>query len=379
MAEKEAQTGVKVFVGFAGVFAVLVILLIIVAVNEGNSKIDQINQAGGNVEAGFFATLSEGLNGNNAEEIIEENVISEDVLENPQEDYDSDGIVDSEDVDVDDNGVLNSEEQKAVPTGICGDADWSGFIDTTDMQHIVSYAFEGVAVPEGVEADLNGDGVIDIFDVTIMTNYLFRGAEAPACGEISSPTEIIINSFTGPNYISANSIWNWSVNASDPEEGNLTYNVSWGDNKSDEYSGASGQSVIVSHRYSKGGKYFVIVKATNGEGLEAFANKTVEIPSVSTSFCDFWSNDSLGITEDSTIIARDIHGTLVGNSDQGVVSEGGFLIHVYGDDGTTSGIDEGPTSGENITFYKGEKPCVVIGGSNSWAYWGSKQITLDCQ
>lgn len=104
-------------------------------------------------------------------------------------------------------------------------------------------------------------------------------------------------------------------------------------------------------------------------------------------YCDFWAFQPGLLTEGDTIRVFDVDGIQCG--DTLVVAQGGFLIHVLGDDLSTPDIDEGPMPGEEIYFtIKGDSTRVVgtstnrdstiiIGERPIWEYMGSKRVQLE--
>jgi len=455
------QVGTKLFIAIASIFIVLVVALIVIAVVKGNEEIEQLKNAGDNSNPGFFNRVSEGLNGDDSEEIITNNVPDPVLVADPDGDDDDDGIPNSQDIDVNGDGELNSDEEavilkcgdsngddildqsdldaivsyafggKEVPIDvradlnadgvidildvvmmvdhvrrgepeptctsdsalksyedlICGDTNGDGTLNQVDLDAITGYAFGGVEIPVGVKADLNGDGVVDILDVSLMTNHVRRGAAAPTCGEVSNQAPII-NSFTGPKYFRLSTLSpqmqvilnnnSWIISASDPNGGSLNYNVTWGDGTANSYSGASGNLLTVWHSYGDSGKYTLTMNVKDTEGLSANANKIIEIPYTTTPFfCDFSSNNSIGVNIGDTIIARDPQGILSGVSNE-ITSNGIFFVRTVGDDPLTSGVDEGASSGNAIKFYENDEECVLVNGSNTWADRCDKKITLDC-
>lgn len=173
------QIGAKSFIVLATVFIVLIVALIVVAVVKGNEEINQLKNAGGNSDPGFFNRVSEGLNGDNSRDLIIHNLPEKDLASGSDQDDDEDGIPNSQDIDVDGNGILNSDEEAVILK--CGDINGDNILDQSDLDALVSYAFDGKEVPNDVRVDLNADGVVDILDVVMMVDHVKRGEPEPTC------------------------------------------------------------------------------------------------------------------------------------------------------------------------------------------------------
>ena len=104
-------------------------------------------------------------------------------------------------------------------------------------------------------------------------------------------------------------------------------------------------------------------------------------PIITPYVCDFWSWGTAGIVQGDTIDVYDDDGVLCGRTD--VLEENGmvgFIVHVFGDDGTTPLIDEGADNGDTLQFYINGTPADVIKGSPVWYDTsGSKEIDLAFQ
>jgi len=103
-------------------------------------------------------------------------------------------------------------------------------------------------------------------------------------------------------------------------------------------------------------------------------------------FCDFWALQPDLLSEGDTIRVFDVNGVQCGDTLVNV--QGGFLVHVSGDDLSTLNIDEGAITGEEVYFTINGDSSTVIGSSlNSdttiilsqsptWEYMGSKRVQL---
>lgn len=96
-----------------------------------------------------------------------------------------------------------------------------------------------------------------------------------------------ISGFSGPTTLSVNSTGTWTINASDPEGGQLIYEIRWGDEA--PYPmwpiGASSiardfvQSTTFTHAYSSAGTYTVSIVVRDSAGQEAKTSTTVKVGS----------------------------------------------------------------------------------------------------
>ncbi|MFA6552157.1 MAG: PKD domain-containing protein [Candidatus Paceibacterota bacterium] len=95
----------------------------------------------------------------------------------------------------------------------------------------------------------------------------------------------VINGLTAPTTLTVNQTGTWTVNASDPENGALSYSVSWGDNSAYAQNSTSGSAVTSSsvqnstftHSYSSAGTYTVTFTVKDNAGLSAQTSATVQV------------------------------------------------------------------------------------------------------
>lgn len=102
--------------------------------------------------------------------------------------------------------------------------------------------------------------------------------------ESSKNKSPVISGMTGPTTIQEDATGTWTVNASDPENGNLSYQVWWGDENvyaSDYTTAVSAegfrQSATFSHVYSNTGTYTVKVTVHDTAGNESKTSMTVKV------------------------------------------------------------------------------------------------------
>jgi len=92
----------------------------------------------------------------------------------------------------------------------------------------------------------------------------------------------VISSFTGPTQLKVGEKGAWKIQARDPENGNLTYNINWGESNYMTDKGAAelaqtNQTAMFTHAYSTSGNYTIQVKIFDNKGLSAEALLTVSI------------------------------------------------------------------------------------------------------
>ena len=83
-----------------------------------------------------------------------------------------------------------------------------------------------------------------------------------------------ISSFSGPTTLAVNEVGTWSISASDPENGPLTYSVTWGDESAfyrpnDMIAVNVIQQTTFTHAYSSSGTYNVAIVVRDASGQEA--------------------------------------------------------------------------------------------------------------
>jgi len=92
-----------------------------------------------------------------------------------------------------------------------------------------------------------------------------------------------ISSFSGPTTLAISETGTWTIQASDPENGQLTYSIIWGD----EATFAAGmsaapareflQTTTFTHSYAHAGTYAVTVSVRDNAGQEARTSATVQV------------------------------------------------------------------------------------------------------
>lgn len=100
----------------------------------------------------------------------------------------------------------------------------------------------------------------------------------------------VISGVSAPTTLGVGETGTWRVSASDPQNGNLSYSVDWGDRKNgctDRYSAcaqladegiaAFQQSTSFTHSYSQAGTYTQIFTVRNDRGQEAQTSTTVQV------------------------------------------------------------------------------------------------------
>lgn len=95
----------------------------------------------------------------------------------------------------------------------------------------------------------------------------------------------VVAGFSGPTTLNVNQTGTWTINASDPENGQLSYRIDWGDSRESPFSalidlaGAIGfvQTTTFTHAYASAGTYVVSVVVRDNAGQEARTSTTVKV------------------------------------------------------------------------------------------------------
>ena len=94
----------------------------------------------------------------------------------------------------------------------------------------------------------------------------------------------VISGLSGPTTLSVYQVGTWTIRASDPEQGQLSYSVTWGDENatgaapsSDGLDLYSAQSSTFTHSYASAGTYTVTVVVRDSAGKEARTSSTVRV------------------------------------------------------------------------------------------------------
>jgi hypothetical protein len=92
----------------------------------------------------------------------------------------------------------------------------------------------------------------------------------------------VIHSLKGPTSLKVGETGTWTIQASDPEKGSLTYTVVWGDEPSLALSSPENkkpftQTTTLTHSYSTAGKFTPKITVLDSQGLSAEASVSVEV------------------------------------------------------------------------------------------------------
>lgn len=92
-----------------------------------------------------------------------------------------------------------------------------------------------------------------------------------------------VSSFSGPTVLKVGENGTWNIRASDPENGTLSYNITWGDEVANTYASSLDrsftQSTTFTHSYSRVGTYTVTITVRDEAGKSATATATVRVSS----------------------------------------------------------------------------------------------------
>lgn len=94
-------------------------------------------------------------------------------------------------------------------------------------------------------------------------------------------------------------------------------------------------------------------------------------------WCDFWAHQPEFLMPGDSVFVRDPDGRLCGKAE--IKPEGGFLVHVFGDDPNTADVDEGAVDGDTVQFLIQNSPVAVIGGNPIWTFRASQEVELAAQ
>ncbi len=93
----------------------------------------------------------------------------------------------------------------------------------------------------------------------------------------------VISGFSGPTTLAVNETGTWTVSASDPENGTLSYRISWGDEAADRmltatvFSDAFVQTSTFTHTYNAAGTYAVIIIVRDDQGKMGYMSTKVKV------------------------------------------------------------------------------------------------------
>lgn len=113
-----------------------------------------------------------------------------------------------------------------------------------------------------------------------------QAAQKPYCTAYFSSTNSAptISSFSGPTSLTVNESGTWTIQAQDPENEQLTYSVTWGDEQwyaslASVLSGSKAftQTTSFSHAYTAAGTYTVKIVVRDASGNEAKTTSTVQV------------------------------------------------------------------------------------------------------
>ena len=168
-------------------------------------------------------------------------------------------------------------------------------------------------------------------------------------------TSPVITSVTGSSTVTAGIQGTWSVNASDPQNEPLTYNVDWGDTGGIMMALFAAiqqpiylQSSTFTHTYANPGTYTITVTAKNSSGLSTTATTSVEVTAASTS-----PVVTIPVISDVTATSASTTATISWNTDQSSDSTVYYSTStpvVIGADSTDNVTDSTQVTNHNLTL-----------------------------
>lgn len=129
-------------------------------------------------------------------------------------------------------------------------------------------------------------GIINWFKNHVGNNYLYNYSHDYDYGnnDSSDSNETLspeISSITSPTVLEVGETGTWKINASDPQDGNLTYKVDWGESNSlkslSKTEGTFVQTSTFTHSYTTTGKYKITFTVSNEQGLKTVSTITVKV------------------------------------------------------------------------------------------------------
>ena len=124
-------------------------------------------------------------------------------------------------------------------------------------------------------------------------------------------------------------------------------------------------------------------------GVDIVLSPVPTIPSSPVNPCDFWDQDGTIFDEPEdhipelvqigdVVTAKDPDGVICGVAYVGDAGtgEGDYFIHVNGDDPNTTGVDEGASSGDTISFFINGYPAKVSSGTPIWNSGSSNKVSI---
>ncbi|MEK9154383.1 MAG: PKD domain-containing protein [Patescibacteria group bacterium] len=111
------------------------------------------------------------------------------------------------------------------------------------------------------------------------------------CPDTHANKPPVVSSFSGPTTIAVNEKGTWKVSASDPENGTLSYDITWGDEIPSFSAGIAMsllpvvQQTTFEHSYAQAGTYTVVIIVRDNTGATTKTTATVkagEIPTICT-------------------------------------------------------------------------------------------------
>ena len=154
------------------------------------------------------------------------------------------------------------------------------YVPVCGMKPIVCITTPCNPIPQtyGNRCMMNADGA----------NFAYAGA----CRSDAGNKPPVISSFSGPTTLAQNVSGTWTIRASDPENGNLTYHITWGDEgRAIPASSLAAresfvQTTTFTHTYSTAGTYTVTIVVSDSSGAQAKTSSTVRVGREATA-CTF--------------------------------------------------------------------------------------------
>ena len=127
-----------------------------------------------------------------------------------------------------------------------------------------------------------GSHYVQVSNASGMSNMVYFTVSGP----VSSNLPPVINGITAPTALNVGQIGTWTVQASDPQNGQLHYGVDWGDSpapiKGTAFTASAQQVSTFTHSYSTSGTYTVKFQVSNDSSQVTSTSATVQVGSTVT-------------------------------------------------------------------------------------------------
>jgi hypothetical protein len=178
----------------------------------------------------------------------------------------------------------------------------------------------------------------------------------------------VISGGAFPTYLTVGQTGTWTINASDPQNGSLSYSVNWGDTRAVSVPSPVKSSIAViqnssfTHAYSTPGTYTVVFTVQNASGLSAQSKTTVTVasssnptPLATVTIADTFATLGPAVIQNNTIAAYQVNFGFTlfnsGNTDVYISKNGLISLGFVGGLPGLSSANPGVLAGDTATQY----------------------------